>query len=195
MSLARLRPVPAFAFVLTLIAGCAAVAYARWAGPLLDAERALATGQPRVALANYAAAEARFGRFELTRYVFAAEYASAVHNQLALLYQAGNYNAVVEKAASAPAGAAPHFWSGLALLTRAIAEKNPEARLVELSRAEDELEQALQASPDDWDTKFNYEIAARLAADLRRHPKTKTDAPMQLLRPQPTQAQPTRRVG
>jgi tetratricopeptide (TPR) repeat protein len=195
MGFSRAKPLTVFVLMVALLAGCGAVAYARWTKPLLDAERALAAGQREAALDAYAAAERRLGRFRLVQYAFAAQYSSSVYNQLALLYDAGKYDAVLEKATTAPPGAAPHFWSGVVLLARAVAEKNPDARLVGLSRAEDALRQALQASPDDWDTKFNYEIAARLAAEMRREPRKKTDTPLQLLRPQPTRGQPTRRVG
>lgn len=162
---------------------------------MADADRALAAGNAQAALAAYSVAENRFGRFLVTRQVFASEYNRAVYNQLALLYAAGDYDAVLEKSAAAPDAAAPRFWSGSALLTRAIAEKKPEARLVLLSRAEEELKQALQAAPADWDTKVNYEIAARLAAQLRRQPSKMADPLMQLLRPQPMQGAPTRKVG
>lgn len=195
MPFSRLKPFPASLLVLALIAGLAALACARWAKPLLDADRARAAGQWQAALDGYAAAERRFGRFRLVQYVFAAEHAASVYNQLALLFHGGNYDAVLEKAAAAPAAAAPHFWSGLVLLKRALAEENPSAQLVGFSRAEDELKQALQAAPGDWDTKYNYEIAARLAAELRRQPKRKIDEPLRLLRPQPIQGQPPRKVG
>jgi hypothetical protein len=191
----RVKPLPAFVFVLALLAGCAAVTYARWAKPLVDADRALVAGERRAALDGYAAVERRIGRFRILQHLFAADYSRSVYNQLALLYHAGDYDAVFEKAATAPPGAAPHFWSGTVLLTRALSEKNPGARFAALSRAEDELKRALQASPDDWDTKFNYEIAARLAATMRREPKKQGDEPLRLLRPQPSRAQPTRRVG
>jgi hypothetical protein len=147
------------------------------------------------ALALFATAEARFRRFGLAQQVFSREHARAVYNQLALLFQAGEYDAVLEKAATAPLGAAPRFWSGSALFARAMAKSKPEERLVWLTRAEDEFRQALAAKPDDWDTKYNYELAARLAAELRKEPKKKPDSLMQLLRPQPQQGRPARRVG
>jgi hypothetical protein len=81
------------------------------------------------------------------------------------------------------------------LLASAISEQEPQSRLVWLSRAEEDLEQALRAAPDDWDTRFNYEVAARLLAGLQRQPQKKTDTRMQLLRPQPQPRQPPRRVG
>ena len=177
-----------------MLGGGTAVAYARWARPLVEADRAFRAGQTQAALDGYGAAERRFGRFAILRSLFADEYASAVYNQLALLYHAGKYDDVLEKASSAPPAAAPHFWSGLVLLNRAMADKTPESRLLGLSRAEDELKQALQAAPDDWDTRFNYEIAARLAAHLRQPPK-QGDDPLRLLRPQPKTPQPSRRVG
>jgi len=191
---ARVRPLPAVLLTLALLAGGAAVAYARWARPLVDADRALAAGETSAALEHYGAAERRFSRFAILRSLFATEYSTAVYNQLALLYRDGRYDAVLEKAATAPPSAAPHLWTGLVLLTRALADKNPESRLLGLSRAEDELKQALQAAPDDWDARYNYEIAARLAAHLRQPPR-KGDDSLQLLRPQPRTPQPARKVG
>jgi tetratricopeptide (TPR) repeat protein len=195
MPFSRFTPIPALLLVLAFVAGCAAVGYAVWAKPLLDADRALAAGQRDAALEQYAAAEKRFGRFRLVQYVFAREHAASIYNQLAILYSAGNYEAVLEKAGMAPAASAPHFWSGLVLLSRAIPETDPDTQLAGLSRAEEELKQALQATPDDWDTKFNFELAARLAAELRRQPKKKIDEPLRLLRPQPTPPRPTRKAG
>ena len=191
----RIHPVMVVASLTALVAGGGALAYARWAKPLADAERAIDAGQTQPALEQYAAAEKRFGRFALAKRLFSTEHAAAVYNQLALLYRTGAYDAVIAQAAAAPADAAPRFWSGTALLARAMREEAPQTRLVWLSRAEEDLKQALQATPDDWDTRFNYELAARLAAELRRQPANKTDTRMQLLRPQPPQQRPVRRVG
>ena len=55
---------------------------------------------------------------------------------------------------------------------------------------------AVEAAPDDWDTKFDFEMVTRLAAELRKQPKTPPNQLMQLLRPQPKPgAKPVRRVG
>jgi hypothetical protein len=195
MSLRRPQTFPRFISLLVLLAGVLLVVYARWTRPLVDAELDLDAGDADAALQHYVVAEHRFGSSTATRELAAAEYARAVGNQLHLLYAAGRYDEVVEKAANAPAGAAPHFWAGSALLARALAEKTPESRLVWSSRAEEELKSALQAAPDDWDTKVNYELAARWSAELRRQPGKKTDAPMQILRPQPRQPGPTKKSG
>ena len=90
----------------------------------------------------------------------------------------------------------PHFWSGCALFEKARAEEKPEARLSWMSRAEEELRRAVESAPDDWDTKYDFELVTRLAAELRRQPKTPPNQLMQLLRPQPKAgARPARRVG
>jgi hypothetical protein len=195
MSHPRLHTLPRLVSLPVLLAGLLLVGYGRWARPLLDAELALQAGNPDAAMQHYALAEERFGGSRLTREIGATEYARAVSNQLHLLYSAGRYDEVVAKAASAPSDASPHFWAGSALLARALAQTSPESRLVWSSRAEEELKAALQAAPDDWDTKVNYELAARWSAELRRQPGKKTDAPMQILRPQPRQPGPTRKSG
>lgn len=175
--------------------GLLAVAYSQWTKPLREAERALARGETEAGLDAYAAAEARYGRFTVTRYLFAAWHADAVYNQLFLLYRAGDYPAVIDKAAIAPPGAAPRFWAGTAFVARALAEQNSEMRLRWVTAAEQELGQALKAAPDDWNTKFNYEIAARLGAGLRREPTMPKDLLMQLLRPTPAETAAPRKVG
>jgi hypothetical protein len=179
---------------LALLTGGMLLAYARWTRPASDADTALADGQFERALAGYAATEARFDDWPVTRQVFVADYDRVVFNELWLLYRLGRYDDTIDKAERAPAGASPHFWSGCALVRKAIGEKKPEARLGWLSRAEDELRHAVEAAPNDWDTKVNFELTSRLAAELRKQPKTPPAQLMELLRPPPP-AKPSRRVG
>jgi hypothetical protein len=195
MPLPRFRPLSAAALVLALLAGGAALAYAGWTRPLVEADAEARDGRAAAALAGYARAERRFGRFEITRMLFARQYSAAVANQLALLYRAGDYDAVIDKAAASPASAAPHFWSGLALMRLGMAEGRRDAQQAWFTRAEEELKQALDSAPGDWDTKVNYEIAARVLAEMRRQPKRAIENPLQLLRPQPAQTTPQRKVG
>jgi hypothetical protein len=195
MTFRRLRSVTTLALVFAVLLGLGVIAYARLARPLTEAEEALARDEPDRALAAYADAEARIKRFPFFERIFAKDYARATYNQMALLYRQGAYDAVLAKAESSPESASPRFWTGCALFSLAMAEETPEARLVGLSRAEEEFKRALDASPDDWDTKYNYEVTARLAAELRRQPKLEPDTLLQLLRPEPKQSQPTRRTG
>ena len=65
------------------------------------------------------------------------------------------------------------------------AEEKPEAQLGWLTRPEEELRRAVEAEPADWDAKYDFELVTRLAAELRKQPKTPPNQLMQLLRPQP----------
>ncbi len=119
-----------------------------------------------------------------------------IENELWVLYRLGRYDETIEKADRAPDGSAPHFWSGCAFFEKAVAEEKPEARLGWMSRAEEELRRAVESTPDDWDTKYDFELVTRLAAELRKQPKTPPNQLMQLLRPQPKAgAKPAKRVG
>jgi tetratricopeptide (TPR) repeat protein len=193
---AAVKSIASGATVLVLLAGGAALTYARWTGPVADGDRAIADGQLERALAAYARAEGRFDRIGVTKHVFAADYDRAIGNQLWVLYRLGRYDDTIEKADRAPEGATPHFWSGCAFFAKARVEEKPEARLGWMSRAEEELRRAVEADPDDWDTKYDFELVTRLAAELRKQPKTPPNQLMQLLRPQPKAgAKPARRVG
>ena len=74
-------------------------------------------------------------------------------------------------------------------------EEKPEAMLGWLTRAEEELHKAVEAAPTDWDTKYDFELTTRLAAALRKQPKTPPKQLMQLLRPPSTSGKPAKRVG
>lgn len=191
----RFRQIGSVAVILSLIGGCAALAYAAWLEPLSRADAALAAADPDEAVAAYTEADARFRRVPLLQRVLADDHARAVHNQLALLYESGDYDGVITKSEGAPPGATPRFWAGCALFALASREEKPEVRLVLLSRAEGEFKQALEASPDDWDAKFNYEVTARLVEELRKTPTTEPDTLMHLLRPQQKQPKAVRKRG
>jgi tetratricopeptide (TPR) repeat protein len=193
---ATVKSIASGAMVVALLAGGAALAYARWSDPIADADRALADGQLERALSAYLRAETRFDRVGAAKQLFASEYERVVGNQLWLLYRLERYDDAIEKADRAPEGAMPHFWSGCAFFAKARAEEKPEARLGWMSRAGEEMRRAVEAAPDDWDTKYDFELVTRLAAELRKQPKTPPDQLMQLLRPQPKLgSRPTRRVG
>ena len=180
--------------ILALLTGGLLLAYAQWTRVASDADAALSEGQLDRALAGYAASEGRFDRWPVTKQLFAADYYRVVANQLWVLYRLGRYNETIDKAEQAPEGPMPHFWSGCAFFRKALGETKPEARLGWLSRAEDELRRAVEATPNDWDTKVDFELAARLAAELRKQPRTPPAQLMELLRPPPP-AKAARRVG
>jgi tetratricopeptide (TPR) repeat protein len=181
--------------VLLLIAGAVLLGYARWTGGIDAADAALADGRLNEAVSGYASAEARFDSVPAVRQFVASEYNRAVANHLMALYRMKRYDDVIDLAQKAPADAQPHFWSGTALFEKATAEEKPDARLGWLSRAEDELRKAVEAAPNDWDTKYDFELTTRLAAELRKQPNTPPKQLMQLLRPPTAGQKNQRKVG
>src|SRR5262245_14586650 len=179
-----------------LLAGAAAVAYARWTRPIAEADAALAGGELAHALTGYRDAESRFDRMAVAKQLFPSEYYRVVANELWVLYRLNRYDETIDKAERAPEGANPHFWAGCAFVDKARAVENADARLGLRRRAEEEVRRGVEAAPDDLDTKFNFELTTRLAAELRKQPKNPPNQLMQLLRPQPKAgAKPPKRVG
>ena len=193
MSLSR-RWALALLIVAGLLAGAGALGYAQWVRPARLADEALAREDPAGALAGYAAMETRFDRVPPAKQFLRADYTRALANQVALLYRLGRYEEAIDKAEASPAGADGRFWSGCALYAKALRDPRAEARVGWLTRAQDQFRQALEAMPDDWDTKYNYELTSRLLAELRRQPAAEPAQLLPLLRP-PTTARPVRRVG
>jgi tetratricopeptide (TPR) repeat protein len=181
--------------VLMLAGGAGLIAYARWTSVIGEADGALADRRLDQALDAYDRASARFNRTPAARQTFAAEYSRIAENRLWILYRLKRFDDAIEAAEHAPLDASPHFWAGCAFFEKARAEQQPETRLGWLARAEEELRKAVDGAPDDWDTKFNFELTSRLAAELRKQPKTPPSQMMQLLRPPAPGAKAPRRVG
>jgi tetratricopeptide (TPR) repeat protein len=191
-----MRSASSAVMVLLFVAGSAAIGYGRWMRPTAEGDAALADGRYDHALARYADAEARFERFPAARELFARDYGHVMANQLWVLYQLQRYDDTIDTAQRAPEQALPHFWAGCAFFEKARAEQQPEPRLGWLTRAEEEFRRAVEATPADWDTKYDFELTTKLAAELRKQPKTPPNQLMQLLRPQPKPgAKPVKRVG
>ena len=181
--------------VLLLISGATLIGYARWTSPLKDGDAALADGRFEQAVVSYQLAEARFDALPAAKQIVPIEYNRAVGNHLLALYRLKRYDEVIDLAQKAPAAALPNVWAGCAFFQKAIVEEAPDARLGWLSRAEEEFRKAIEATPDDWDTKFDFELTTRLAAELRKQPNTPPKQMMQLLRPPTAGAKPPRRTG
>ena len=184
--------------VLALIAGATLLAYAQWSKPLLEAERALQARDSKGALRAYGVSVTRFRERAPMQQLLHDDYARVAQNQLAILYRTGEYETVIDTAGSAPVDAAPHFWVGCAMFAKSLQEEGAPGQLQWLTRAEDEFKLALASEPGDWDTKYNYELSARLVAALRRPPKPgNTPSAIKLLRPEgPSQRrEPTKKIG
>jgi tetratricopeptide (TPR) repeat protein len=183
------------AVVILLLAGVALLGYARWMRAIDEADMALAVGRLDAAVAGYQAAEARFDAIPAAKQFAAADYNRAVANHLWALYRLKRYDEAIDLAQKAPAEATPHFWSACAFFQKATIEEAPEARLGWLNRSEEEFRKAIDATPEDWDTKYDFELTTRLAAELRRQPNTPPKQLMQLLRPPTPGAKTPRRTG
>jgi len=181
--------------VLLLALGLALIGYARWTDGITDADAALADGRYDEAIAGYQVAESRFDRVPALRQLVSVEFDRASANHLMALCRLRRYDEVIDLAQKAPPGAQPHFWAGTALFHKAVVEEHPEARFGWLSRAEEEFRKAVESSPDDWNTKYDYELTTRLAAELRKQPNTPPKQLMQLLRPPTTGQKTPRKVG
>lgn len=182
--------------LLLFAGGATALVCAQWTRPIADADEALRSGDLDRARASYAIAEARFDRLPAVRQLMAREYARTVGAQLWIDYRLERYDEVIDKAQRAPDGAEPHFWSGLAFYAKSRGDGKPEEQFGWLTRAEEELRGAVEAAPTDWDTKYDFELVTRLAAALRKQPRTPPNQRMQLLRPEPRPgAKPSKRVG
>jgi len=190
-----MKAIGSIVVVLMLLSGVGLVAYARWTHVIDEADEALANRRYDQALAAYDRASARFDLTPAARQVFESEYNRIAANRMWILYRQKRFDDTIEAAEHAPLGASPHFWAGCAFFEKARAEQNPETRIGWLARAEEELRKAVEAAPDDWDTKFDYELASRLVAELRKQPKTPPTQMMQLLRPPTPGAKTPRRVG
>lgn len=184
------------ALALAFVAGALLAGVALWLRPLAEGERLLRAGEWERALERFEAAEARFERLAPAKLALPAEHALSQANQLFLLHRLGRTDALIEKAAVAMPNAKNRFWAGCALFEKAVAEQEAEARIGWLSRAAEEFRGALELDPGDWDTKFNYELAQRLLAELRKQPKAPPSELLQLLRPKPKEGKPpARRTG
>jgi len=190
-----LKTLGAALVIVLFLAGVSLVAYSRWTRPIAHADAALADGRLDEAIAGYRTSETRFDQLPAARQLFGSEYARAYGNHLWALYRAKRYDEVIDLADRGPADASPHFFSGCAFFVKGSAEEQPETRLGWFTRAEEEFHKALETAPEDWDTKYDFELTSRLASELRKQPKTPPKQLMQLLRPPQTGVKQQRRVG
>jgi len=190
------RTVGSSAMVLLLVSGVAMIAYARWTQPIADADAAMAAGDVGRALASYAVAEKRFDALPPLKRLLSFEYDRIIANQLRLLFHTDRNQDTIDKAARAPEGANPHFWAAAACFEQGRVEQDPSARLAYFGRAQQELMKAVSDAPDDWDAKFDLELALRLTFELRGAPQTPPGELMKLLRPDPKPGSvPIKRAG
>jgi hypothetical protein len=188
-------PVVSLVAAVALLLGVAFLSLAAWGRPLREGIAASRDGNHQLALEHYLALQRRFDGLPVTKQVLAGIHRAALANQLRLHYHFGEYDKVIELATASPSNAAVHFWAGCALFEKARAEDNPDELLAWLNRAEGEFRKALEASPEDWDSKFNYEMTRRILDRLRENKEVPPDKLLPKLLEQPRPMGPPRRVG
>ena len=188
------RSIAGTVMIVLLGSGLLAVAAAREARPVADADAALAAGDWDRALALYSQADARFARLPIARPLFARDIDRVAGAQLWLMYRLRRYDELLARAERAPEAASPHLWAG--------PRPGQGARRAGRTIRSDGWRDRSRAAPRGRGRsrrlghKFDFELVTRLVAALRKSPKTPPDQLMQILRPEPKAGiKPTRRVG
>ena len=135
-------------------------------------------GNARRAAEIYQAAEAPFLKVPWLTRVLRNDYQRLVFNQVAIFYAEGKDEEVIERleeeAARAPfLGETGEyaFWNGNVLLRQAARSKKPEVMLKNLKDALTIYRKGLEAQPDDWDLKYNYELVQHVLSQGGRGKK------------------------
>lgn len=144
--------------------------YGCWLLQLERGARAVAHGDLQRAVAIYDAAEWPFPSV-LAR-IFPDGYGRAVFPKIGALYNSGKTGDAAQELERA-ATRAPSlterpeyaFWSGNVLLRRALEATDTEIILKHLYAASANFRKAVEAAPENWDIKYNYELVQQLLAD------------------------------
>jgi hypothetical protein len=178
------------------ILGLLLLAASWWVRPISEAEQAMRDGHLEQALAGYAVVRERFEKVPISRSLLPGVYDVVTANELSLQYSLERYDDILEKAGTSGGNDAASFWAGCALFDKGLLEEKPDARVGWISQAHQEFRRALELTPDDWDTKFNFELTGKLTSGLQKQPQTSKQDMMKLLRESPkTDRQPVRKIG
>jgi len=155
--------------VIALLSLCL-LGYGIWLLQLERGSRAVAHGELDAATEYYSSAERPF-RSVLGR-LFPEHYSRAVFPKIAVLYNRGKTGDVaveLERATTRAPSLAERpefgFWSGNVLLRRALEATDSEIIIKHLYAAAAHYRKALEAAPDDWDVKYNYELVQHVLAE------------------------------
>lgn len=161
-----------------LVLSLALVAYGVWLLQLEHGARAAARGALAAAAEIYSGAERPFVHLRFLARLSPAHYSRVVFPQVALLYARGKTDEAIgklERAASRAPALAEHaefgFWTGNVWLRRALASKEAEVIVKNLNAAAAQYRQGLEAAPQDWDLKHNYELVQYILARQERDRK------------------------
>ncbi|HKE25610.1 MAG TPA: hypothetical protein VKB88_24800 [Bryobacteraceae bacterium] len=166
----RNRIAMAAAALVLFAASWMVLSYARWVRQIDRANHALQAGDSKTAVQGYEAAAARaisappHPRSVWRRLIF---------NHARALYGLRDYDGLsrmLESEMVRALGDDPelHFWLGNLEYRAAQAQTEKQAMRAAFERAANSYRLGLSAAPDDWDLKYNYELAASQADSLRK---------------------------
>ena len=172
----------------TIAIGLLLVCAAWWLRPIAAAERALVSGDLDRAVQQYTVGRRRLEWIPYGQRLFPGLDELVRANQLSLQYALRQYDRILEEAGAKTVRGPASFWAGCALFDRALVEIDPEIRVKLMAEAHQSFRRALELAPDDWDSKFNYEVTGRFLNVLQDQPRLPTQDIIKILRergPQP----------
>jgi tetratricopeptide (TPR) repeat protein len=193
----QILKLPAVWLVLSMgvVCGLGLIVLSFWTAPYTDGQQALKQEMYKESLDYFEKAEGRFESLSLAKYFLPDTYHATLANQFYILYQLGDYDTLLEKAASSPLLAPIHYWTGCTLFRRAGQLSEPQEQIAWLEKASSEFLNVLKFEPENWDAKYNYELTNRLIDDLKDEKETPPQM-LEILRPRPRQGeQPLRQTG
>ncbi|MGE0451111.1 MAG: hypothetical protein AB7Q29_16180 [Vicinamibacterales bacterium] len=170
-----------------LLAAMILIAAGRWLGPMAEGQHAMQEGRLQAALERYGTAERRLAGSAAGRRLLPSLRDRAVSNELSLMYSLKQYDEVIDRAGAVESAAA-RFWAGCALFAKADVDISDKNRLTWMAQAQREFRRAIEANPDDFDARFNYELTGRLIAGMKKDPLLERPKDLQMLTPSSAQA-------
>jgi len=178
--------------VLWLIASLVFIGYAWIMFRIGDGRLALRQGDSERARATYSSTEEAIKKIPPLVKIMGQDFQRLVFDQVAILYANGSDHSASEKLQnlsetlpSAAESAEFSFWSGNLHFRRGLQSKKAEERTDELKTAAAEYQKGLEAEPDSWDLKYNYELAksALMARGSQKQSEEKTKSILEKSRP------------
>lgn len=182
------QPAAILSLCLIFIFGICLLVVSVWLRPYHQAMDSLHAGALEESFELFVTVESRFDSITLARQVFPEIYFDSIASQFYILYTLGNYDDLLEKSATSPVLADVHFWTGNTLFRRTGNLDEPQEQVAWLERASDEYRKAIELAPDDWNSKFNYEMTNKLIDELKEEKETPPQI-MEILRPRPQQGE------
>ncbi len=143
----------------------------RLAAPLEEANAALLRGDWEQARSGYQRSRGELEDSPWLRRLLAADYHDALIGEAEVLYVSGQYeealsvlNQEAERSVEFSQDPRRLLWTGNLWFRRAIEEEEEADRRDQLNAAVDFYRRGLGVSPDQWELKFNYELACLVLA-------------------------------